>query len=131
MSICKNCGQVNADDQAFCEVCGAVLDQNENLEQILNTYPDETINRQNSGEYNDYNDYKTVCLLAMILGIVSFFINPLYLVSIAAIVLGIIGHVKSFAYKNWAIAGWICGGAGLIVQIFVDIFCTFGLGIFC
>ena len=44
---------------------------------------------------NNNNDYKTVCLLALIFGISGFLINPLYLVSIAAIVLGIVGQIHT------------------------------------
>lgn len=80
---------------------------------------------------NNNNDYKTVCLLALIFGISGFLINPLYLVSIAAIVLGIVGQLNTKTYKNWAMAGWICGAASMVVQFILDIFCTFGAGIFC
>lgn len=80
---------------------------------------------------NNNNDYKTVCLLALIFGISGFLINPLYLVSIAAIVLGIVGQLHTVYYKNWAIAGWICGAVSMVFQFIIDIFCTFGAGIFC
>ena len=79
------------------------------------------------------NDYKTVCMLAMIFGIVSFIFNPTYLVSIAAIVLGIVGQTHTQTYKTWAMTGWICGTCSIVIGFIVDIILlpfTFGLS-FC
>jgi len=96
-------------------------------------------NYNDNYDYNSYapanngNDYKTVCMLAMIFGIASFFFNPGYLVSIAAIVLGIVGQTHTSTYKNWAMAGWICGTCAICVGFIIDILLlpfTFGLS-FC
>ncbi len=75
-------------------------------------------------------DYKTVCILALIFGCVAIVFDPFYLTSIAAIVLGIIGHVNSKYSKNLAIAGWILGIVSICIQIPID-FLTLGVGLFC
>ena len=76
-------------------------------------------------------DYKTVCLLSLIFGGSCFLINPLYLISLAGLVLGIIGIICSQKYKTWAVIGMILSIVGCICQIIIDIFCTLGFGIFC
>ncbi len=76
------------------------------------------------------NDYYTICLLALIFGCVAFIFDPFYLTSLAAIVLGIIGHINSKTHKGMAIAGWICGLCSIGVQVIIDIL-TLGMGIFC
>ena len=93
-----------------------------------NTYGSQRA--QTSSSTSD-GDYKIVCLLALIFGGVGFLINPLYLVSLAALILGIIGVICSEKYKTWAIIGIVLSIVGCFVQILLDIFCTFGLGIFC
>jgi hypothetical protein len=61
---------------------------------------------------------------------VAIVFDPFYLTSIAAIVLGIIGHVNSKYSKNLAIAGWILGIVSICIQIPID-FLTLGVGLFC
>lgn len=63
----------------------------------------------------------------MIFGCLGFFINPLYVISIVAIILGIIGHVKSIYYKKRAMIGWILGVASLVFQIIFDLVCSWGV----
>ena len=75
-------------------------------------------------------DYKTVCILALIFGCVAIVFDPFYLTSIAAIVLGVIGHTKSVNSKGMAIAGWILGIVSICIQVPLDIM-SFGLGLFC
>ena len=90
----------------------------------------------NQANYNqmrpDYiqtpGDYKTVCILAMIFGIMSIFLDPFYLPTLAGIILGIIGHVNSVNYKTWGMVGWICGVISIPVQATIDIL-TLGIGI--
>ena len=69
-------------------------------------------------------DYENVCVLALVFGLLGFFFNPLYLVSIAAIVLGIIGHVNNGSKKSLAMVGWILGIASLVIQLFFDFVCA-------
>ncbi len=67
-------------------------------------------------------DYTGICTWSLILGITAFFCNPLYLMPIAAIVLGIVGIVNGGSRKGLAIAGLICGLVAIPVQIFLDTF---------
>ena len=106
MVKCGKCGTENPDGSIRCVACGRELgDQGE--------------------------DYKTMAILALVFGIVGFFVNPFCLISVAAIVLGIIGNVYSVNNKSMAMAGWILGICSGVFQMVIDFFCTFGLGIFC
>ena len=69
-------------------------------------------------------DYENVCVLAVVFGILGFFFNPLYLSSLAAIVLGIIGHANQGSKKSLGLAGWILGLCALCLQLFFDLFCA-------
>ncbi|MBO4474432.1 MAG: hypothetical protein J5750_05895 [Clostridiales bacterium] len=76
-------------------------------------------------------DYENVCVLALVFGILGFFLNPLYLVSVAAIVLGIIGHANNGSKKTLGMVGWILGASSLAVQLLFDFICaatTCGIG---
>lgn len=75
-----------------------------------------------------------VAVAALILGIVGFFCNPLYLVNLAAIFCGAFGCASAKVQpKGMAIAGLILGIVGIGVQLTVDLLITtlsFGLGFF-
>ncbi len=95
-------------------------------------------NNQNNDYYNNYNpqpgQYEGLALAAMIVGIASFFINTLYIVSIVAIVLGIVALAKHTTKKGFAITGLICGSVALMYQFILDIILipfTFGMSFFC
>ncbi len=66
-------------------------------------------------------DLTGVCTWALVCGIVAFFCNPLYLMPLAAIILGIIGIVNGGSKKGMAIAGLICGIIAIPVQITLDL----------
>ena len=58
---------------------------------------------------------------ALTCGIISFLLNPLYLTSLGAIVLGIIGISKAKdRSKGLAITGLVLGGCALAFQIALD-----------
>ena len=90
----------------------------------------------NPASYNQPNyyapekkDQTTVCVLALVFGILSFFCDPFYAFTLAAIVLGIVGIVNNGSKKGLAIAGLICGICAIPVQFIIDL-CTMGLGVF-
>lgn len=98
---------------------------NNNYNEGVNTY-DST--------YTTYEDAvapekNTIGMVGMILGILGFFFNPLYLVSVAAIILSIIGVCKKNAPKGLAIAGIILGGISMACQGIVDFLLTIFTGI--
>ncbi len=71
-----------------------------------------------------------VGIAAMICGIVAFFIDPLYVTSLAALIMGIIGVCDKTHKKGMAIAGIILAVVSGICQIMMDIFLTvFSAGI--
>ena len=79
------------------------------------------------------NNKDGICLAALICGLISIFIDPLYLVSIAAVVLGVVGLSGAYEKRGMAIAGIILGGASIVVQIILDIIVTIfsgGIGLF-
>ncbi|MBR2750760.1 MAG: hypothetical protein IKM88_17245 [Lachnospiraceae bacterium] len=95
--------------------------------------------------YNDYDrqqyaqrmanagrpDYEAVCVLAFVFGVLGFFFDPLYLISLAAIILGIIGHANNGTKKSLGMAGWILGICSCFFQIVMDYICmvsTCGVG---
>lgn len=100
----------------------------------------------NQNQYNGSNQYysqpvyqppvKTtngVGIAALVCGIAGFFINPLYLVSAAAIILGIVGLCLKGKSKGTAIAGLILGICACAIQLIIDIIITvfsFGVGFF-
>ncbi len=99
-----------------------------------NNYNEGTTNTYDS-TYSTYEevaapDKNTIALVGMILGIVGFFLNPLYLVSVAAIILSIIGVCKKNApRRGMAIAGIILGGVSMACQGIVDFLLTIFTGI--
>ena len=150
MQTCSTCGTENPNKNNFCSKCGAPFESEGEAEPISGT-PDSSllvkpVTSSDNGSYNydrsqyNYNnttqksgdgDYSVVALLSLILAITGFFINPLYIFSVTALILGIIGAVNSKEYKNLATIGWILAIASFITQFLLDIFCTLGLGIFC
>lgn len=159
MAICSSCGAQNSDDARFCEACGARLEEIVKATPVKEM-PEEDefvpapepapapvpapVQYQQQQQQQTYyqqpqpvpngappsGDYKTVCILALIFGCVAIVFDPFYLTSIAAIVLGIIGHLNSKYSKNLAIAGWILGIVSICIQIPID-FLTLGVGLFC
>lgn len=88
------------------------------------------------GYYDPYNytpgpqQESGLGIAGMVLGICAFFINPLAICSILAIVFGIIGACKQNAKKGCAIAGIILGCITIIWDLILTIF-SGGLLLFC
>lgn len=85
-----------------------------------NTIP---FNDKDRKEYEEKlrNPYKTdlenTCVLALIFGFISLVFNPLCVISLVAITLGIIGHVNNGSKKSLAKLGWILGLISLVIQL--------------
>lgn len=78
-----------------------------------------------------YDAYESVSIMAFVFGLVGFVLNPLYLISLAAIILGIIGQINNVSKRSLAIAGWILGIISLFCQLAFDLICaasTCGVG---
>ena len=72
-----------------------------------------------------------ICMAALILGIVAFFINPIYAVSILAIIFGAMGMNSRSINASKAKVGLILGIASIGVQFIFDLLITiftFGVG---
>ena len=122
--------------------------QEEPVEKPLYTAYEEPVAAfSNANVYGDYNaapnymyepyeqNYggEGFCITALVLGIVGFFLNPCYIVSILAIVFGFIGQSKNNSKKALAIWGWALGIAAIVLQIlgdFVLSICSGGTGLF-
>ena len=79
------------------------------------------------------NNKSGMCTAALVLGIVGFFINPLYLVSTVGLVFGIIGLCEKPepSNKGSALAGVILCPCAIILQLIIDTvltICTLGVG---
>lgn len=96
---------------------------NNNQQQNYNQQQGYRVYQQPTPPKSEGHD---LALAALICGIVSFFLDPLYLTSIAAIVCGIIVLVnyKACDKRTWAIAGIACGASSLVLQIIFDIVLT-------
>ena len=75
------------------------------------------------------NNSNGVGLASFICGLACFICNPLYLVCLAAIILGIVGLCQAGKPKGFAIAGLILGIVGTGAQLIFDIL-TMGIGFF-
>lgn len=74
------------------------------------------------------------CIAGFVLSLVGFIFNPLGLVSIIALIFGIIGHSHKGPKMGFGIAAWIIAIISFLCQLIVDSIITlfsFGLGIFC
>lgn len=69
----------------------------------------------------DKVDHENISVMAFVLGWVCLFFNPLLLVSLTAIILGIIGHANQGSKKKLAKIGWILGLIGLVVHLTLKI----------
>ena len=107
---------------------------NSQYQEGANTVPFNSVDRQAYAQRMAnprYDAYESVSILAFVFGLVGFVFNPLYFISLAAIILGIIGQVNNISKKSLAIAGWILGIVSLIFQLAFDFICaasTCGVG---
>jgi len=105
-------------------------------------------NTETQQDYNTYNSYNTgnpyvnepgyimdetnqtdnskdgLCVASLVLGIVGFLLNPLYICSVLAIVFGAIGMGSKSEKASQARIGLILGIVTLVVQFIVDIILT-------
>lgn len=71
-----------------------------------------------------------LCTASLVLGILGFFINPCYIMSILAIVFGAVGKGKPCSNAGQGRTGMILGIIAIIVQLVIDIIITiFSAGI--
>lgn len=110
-----------------------------NNQDMYNDYNQNNYMQQNTYQdpYRTY-DYEVygppmkqsgIGIAGMILGILGFFLNPLYLCSLLAIIFGIVGCCKNNVKKGCAIAAVILGPCSLIWQIIIDfVFTIFTMG---
>lgn len=102
------------------------MDYNQNNYEVNETYSNDPYNYNPEPQKNS-----GMGIAALVVGICAFFINPLYICSLLAIIFGIIGVNVKDAKKDCAIAGIICGGCSFLVQVIGDILLTifsFGFG---
>ncbi|MBP5492778.1 MAG: hypothetical protein J6Y08_08030 [Clostridiales bacterium] len=123
-------GQSAPQPQPYVAVEGPNSQHYENANSVPFNYRDQQEYAQRMANPNKV-DHENVCVLALVFGILGFFFNPLYLISLTAIILGVIGHANQGSKKTLGMIGWILGICSFVTQLILDIFCTFGFGIFC
>ncbi|MCR5274820.1 MAG: energy-coupling factor transporter transmembrane protein EcfT [Clostridiales bacterium] len=92
-----------------------------------NTFPMNDKDRQAYAEKlanPDKPDHDGLCVLALMFGMLSFIINPLFITSLVAIILGIIGHASGGPKSSIAKLGWILGLISLVVYIVIALLIT-------
>lgn len=89
----------------------------ENVAQENNTQTDYS-----QGNNNDSKD--TLSITSLILGIVGFLVNPLYIVSVLAIIFGAIGMNSNGVHKGKGKVGLILGIIAICLQVVVDFILT-------
>jgi|O827metagenome_2_1110793.scaffolds.fasta_scaffold117090_1 energy-converting hydrogenase Eha subunit C len=64
-----------------------------------------------------------LCTAALVLGIASFFVDPMYLVSLTGLILGIVGITRKPTPTNKSCGVWgiILSSCGFVVQLILDI----------
>ncbi len=102
----------------------ANANMNGNWQQM--PYQQTTAPKQYSYEYQTpVADTKDgLCIAAFVLGIVGFFLNPIYVCSILAIVFGAIGMKPNGPKCNMAKVGLGLGIGSLVFQFLADFFVT-------
>ena len=63
-------------------------------------------------------------IAALVCGLISFFINPVYTVSLAAIILGIVALAKKNDSKAMSIIGIVLGAVSIAFGVVVDLLLT-------
>lgn len=72
---------------------------------------------------------KGMCIASLVCSLVAFFVcDPLCLVSITAVILGIVGVCGNYEGKGMAIAGICIGAFDLLTEVILAIF-TFGISL--
>ena len=106
MKFCAKCGNEMMDDAVVCVKCGCAV------EEPQQPVACDTVTSKFNG----------LGLAALICGICAFLFNPLYLVSIVAIVLGIVGLATARnKSKTMAIVGLCLGGGTLVLSFIADV----------
>lgn len=118
------------------------MDQQWNNDNNNNTYKDSNVSYDNSNvtyasdimydntvtddaSATQSNDSKDgMCIASMILGIVGFFVNPVYVVSILAIIFGAIGMKSTGTNAGKAKVGLVLGIVAICIQIVLDFILT-------
>ena len=137
--ICTFCGSENSVKNKFCSNCGVSLQETEEI-QIDYGPAEETY--KSDVQYETYNNSTTqyyntpvvdaagskpeggnigVAIASMVCGIISILCCCLWLfsaiLSVAAVVLGIITLSKKYDGKGMAIAGIVTGGIGFVLVV--------------
>lgn len=107
---CSECNKEISDRAEFCPNCGCPLNNNTNT--IVSEETD-TVKANNESA-------NPLCLSGMIVGFISFLIDPYALISIIGLVLSILGlnqvnHIEGKS-KTYAIIGIICSAIEFVLK---------------
>ena len=79
---------------------------------------------QNAPQENNKDTKDGLCITSLVLGIVGFLVNPLYIVSVLAIIFGAVGMNANGPQANKAKVGLILGIIAVCLQVIVDFILT-------
>ena len=90
-----------------------------NYNEVVESNP----STQTTSPKNNNNSKDSLAITSLVLGIVGIFVNPLYIISVLAIIFGAIG-MSSEVHGGKAKAGLILGIVGIFVQVVLDFILT-------
>ena len=84
----------------------------------------ENYTQTNYSQGNNNDSKDTLSITSLILGIVGFLVNPLYIVSVLAIIFGAIGMNSNGIHREKGKVGLILGIIAVCLQVVVDFILT-------
>ena len=87
-------------------------------------YTQQEFSQTDSSQGDNKDSKDTLSITSLILGIVGFLVNPLYIVSVLAIIFGAIGMNSNGVHKDKGKIGMILGIIAICVQVVVDFILT-------
>ena len=106
--FCANCGKELNDNEAFCPHCGAKQE----------THAEEKTESPRKNTTAEKDKHNLFAILGFVIALISLLLNFYGIVGIAAVIVSVIGLIKTSDFrkpnKNLAIAGIIIGGISVL-----------------
>jgi len=129
VAFCSKCGVEIKQGSAFCQNCGAPAPG------AAAPPPQPAAGQPVMAQAGAVQKTNSLAIVSLVLGIVSFLINPVFLISIAAVIVGFIANNQisknpGFKGKGLAMGGIILGILSVILTIVLIIVAGSLFGIF-
>jgi hypothetical protein len=133
--FCAKCGAQVDEGSSFCQKCGTAVDQPA-VAQPAAAQPQAVASPPMPVQAASAEKTSGMAITSLVLGIISLIINPVFILSILAIIFGIVGIGQinksggTIKGKGFAVAGIIIGGLAVILMIIVLALVGFSLTLF-